>query len=154
MICSVFPKKNAIKAVPQAKKTVKPKRNREEERFIDWRVRKCKLTPIVSVKKERQQKDQQPERSIGRQYTTCLSGLKMPRRVEQQEALRREQEREEYLKPIPFKAEILPITVRVHSFRMNTTVSAICGIWTAYNLYSTTGTNRNTGEESALSTSK
>ena len=89
------------------KKTVKPKKKQEEERFIDWREEMQINAHREREEKERQQKDQQPERASA-DNTPLVYPVEDARRVEQQEALRREQEREEYLKPIPFKAEILP----------------------------------------------
>ena len=84
------------------KKTAKPKKKQEEDRFIDWREEMQ-----INARREREEKEK-----LSRQTPPGNNPFVYPvedaRRAEQQEALRREQEREEYLKPVPFKAEILP----------------------------------------------
>lgn len=87
------------------KKTAKPKKGKEEERFIDWREEMQ-----INAHREREEKERQ-QRQASLDNTPLVFPVEDARRAEQQEALRREQEqqeREEYLKPIPFKAEILP----------------------------------------------
>ena len=87
------------------KKTAKPKKKQEEDRFIDWREEM--ILERIAREKEQGQKTQQPGQTSS-DNTPLVYPVEDARRAEQQEALRREQEREEYLKPIPFKAEILP----------------------------------------------
>ena len=87
------------------KKTAKPKKKQEEDRFIDWREEM--ILERIAREKEQGQKTQQPGQTSS-DNTPLVYPVEDARRSEQQEALRREQEREEYLKPIPFKAEILP----------------------------------------------
>ncbi len=87
------------------KKTAKPKKKQEEDRFIDWREEM--ILERIAKEKEQGQKAQQP-RQTSPDNTPFVYPVEDARRSEQQEALRREHEREEYLKPIPFKAEILP----------------------------------------------
>ena len=87
------------------KKTAKPKNNKQEDRFIDWREEM--ILERIAREKEQGQKGQQPGQTSP-DNTPLVYPVEDARRAEQQEALRREQEREEYLKPIPFKAEILP----------------------------------------------
>ncbi|GHU63468.1 hypothetical protein FACS1894123_06300 [Bacteroidia bacterium] len=83
------------------KKTAKPKQSKQEDRFIDWREE------MILESIARKEKEQQSGQTIS-ENTPLVYPVEDARRAEQQEALRREQEREEYLKPIPFKAEILP----------------------------------------------
>lgn len=87
------------------KKTAKPKKDKqEEERFIDWREEMQ-----INAQREREEK----ERKSGQTSSDNMPfvyPLEDARKAEQQEALRIEQEwieREEYLKPTPFKTEIL-----------------------------------------------
>jgi N12 class adenine-specific DNA methylase len=87
------------------KKTAKPRKGKEEDRFIDWREEMQ-----INAHREREKKEKQPGLTSP-DNTPLVYPVEDARRVEQQEALRREQEqieREEYLKPVPFKAEILP----------------------------------------------
>jgi len=88
------------------KKTAKPKKGKqEEERFIDWREEM-----ILNAHREREEKERQAGQSASGDIRSVYP-VEDARKTEQQEALRLEQERieqEEYLKPIPFKAEILP----------------------------------------------
>jgi N12 class adenine-specific DNA methylase len=72
---------------------------------MDWREEMQHNARLEREEKERQQRGQQPDK------TPFVYPVEDARRAEQQEALRHEQERmqrEEYLKPIPFKAEMLP----------------------------------------------
>lgn len=85
------------------KKAAKPQKKQEEERFIDWREEM-----ILNAHREREEKERQQPGQASPDNTPLVYPVEDARRAEQQEALRREQEREEYLKPIPFKAEILP----------------------------------------------
>lgn len=96
------------------KKTTKSKKGKQEEHFIDWREEITLNAHREREEKEQQQKEQQPAH--------LTSGNERPvypvedaRQAAHEEALRRveqaeqeQREREEYLKPIPFKAEILP----------------------------------------------
>jgi N12 class adenine-specific DNA methylase len=88
------------------KKTAKPEKSKqEEERFIDWREEM-----ILNAHREREEKERQAGQSASGDIRPVYP-VEDARKTEQQEALRLEQERieqEEYLKPIPFKAEILP----------------------------------------------
>jgi hypothetical protein len=88
------------------KKTAKPKKGKqEEERFIDWREEL-----MINSHREREEKEKQMGQSESGDSRPAYP-VEDARKAEQQEALRLEQERierEEYLKPIPFKAEILP----------------------------------------------
>ena len=86
------------------KKTAKPKKKQEEDRVIEWRE---ELMIEAYERRQREEKEQQ-SRQPSQDNTPLVYPVEDARRAEQQEALRREQEREEYLKPIPFKAEILP----------------------------------------------
>lgn len=90
------------------KKTAKPKKGKQEDRFIDWREEI--ILERIAREKEQGQKGEQSGQTLP-DNTPLVYPVEDARRAEQQEALRREQEqieREEYLKPIPFKAEILP----------------------------------------------
>lgn len=89
------------------KKTAKPKKDKQDDRFIDWREEMQINAHREREEKERQQKEQQPDQTSP-DNTPLVYPVEDARRAEQQEALRREHEREEYLKPVPFKAEILP----------------------------------------------
>lgn len=93
------------------KKTAKPKKKQEEDRVIEWREE-----IMLNARREREQKERQAEPSPG-QFASGTTSPVYPvedaRKAEQQ--WRREQleqqekeqrEREEYLKPVPFKAEI------------------------------------------------
>lgn len=86
------------------KKTAKPKKQPDEDRVIEWRE---ELMIEAYERRQREEKEQQA-RQPSQDNTPLVYPVEDARRAEQQEALRREQEREEYLKPIPFKAEILP----------------------------------------------
>lgn len=88
------------------KKTAGPKQDKQEERYIDWREEM-----ILNANRQREEKEQQQPVQPSSGNERPVYPVEDARKAEQQEALHREQEqiqREEYLKPIPFKAEILP----------------------------------------------
>lgn len=100
------------------KKTARPKKQKEEDRVIEWQEE-----IMLNAQREREQKQRQtepvPEQSASGN-TSSVYPVEDARKAEQQwrqeqmerqEQLRQEREqreREEYLKPVPFKAEILP----------------------------------------------
>lgn len=94
------------------KKTTKSKKKQEEDRVIEWREE------IMIDAHEREQKQRQAEPSPGTtppaypvEDARKREQLWRQEQLERQEKLRQEREqreREEYLKPIPFKAEMLP----------------------------------------------
>ena len=88
------------------KKTAEPKQRKpQEDRYIDWREEM-----IINANRERREKERQAGQSASGDARPVYP-VEDARKAEQQEALRLEKEqieREEYLKPVPFKAEILP----------------------------------------------
>ena len=90
------------------KKTVRPKKAQEELPFMDWREE------LQHNARQRKPEKEQQEKENRERHHPAGTGPAYPvgdaRLAEQQEQLRQEQERQrtEYLKPVPFKAEILP----------------------------------------------